>query len=120
MVYFWIRNDTSYVMNLPPQRIPNRTDLIQMGRQTHAAQRSFRAATPVVIPANLKLLDQLRYVCRGRHYSLRTEEAYVMRVRKFLLMFQSCLANERFKCYLMRLKARGVLLRRFFTVAVDD
>ncbi len=72
-------------MNLPPPRIPNRTDLIQMGRQAHAAQRSFKAALPVVIPANLKLLDQLRYVCRVRHYSLRTEDAYIMWVRKYIV-----------------------------------
>ncbi len=72
-------------MNVPPPRIPNRTDLIQMGRQAHAAQRSSRATPPVVIPSNLKLLDQLRYVCRARHYSLRTEDAYTMWVRKYVV-----------------------------------
>jgi len=30
-----------------------------------------------------KLLDQVRAVCRRKHYSLRTEEAYVRRTREY-------------------------------------
>jgi integron integrase len=72
-------------MNPHPTRIPTRVDLIQMGRQASAVQRSRRSPTPVTIPENLKVLDQLRYLCRARHYALSTEEAYCMWVRKFIL-----------------------------------
>jgi integron integrase len=84
MENFGRRDHTSYAMNSPSPRIPTRIDLIQMGRQAHAVQRSFRAAAPVAVPANLKLLDQLRYVCRAKHYSLRTEDAYAMWLRKYI------------------------------------
>jgi integron integrase len=67
------------------RRIPTRTDLVQMGRQANALQRSRYQNAPVSIPSNLKLLDQLRFVCRARHYSLRTEDAYVFWMRKFIL-----------------------------------
>jgi len=32
-----------------------------------------------------KLLDQVRYAIRAKHYSLRTEEAYVQWIRRFIL-----------------------------------
>jgi site-specific recombinase XerD len=32
-----------------------------------------------------KLLDQIRHTVRARHYSLRTEEAYVRWIRRFIL-----------------------------------
>jgi hypothetical protein len=32
-----------------------------------------------------KLLDQVRYAIRTKHYSLRTEEAYVQWIRRFIL-----------------------------------
>ena len=32
-----------------------------------------------------KLLDQVRDVIRPKHYSIRTEETYVMWIRRFLL-----------------------------------
>jgi integron integrase len=72
-------------MNSSPPRIPTRVDLVQMGRQAQAIQRSKRATAPIIIPSDLKLLDQLAYVCRARHYSYRTEEAYIFWVRKFIL-----------------------------------
>lgn len=71
-------------MNSHQTRIPNRVDLIQMGRQAHALRRSQKVAFPVLIPENLKILDQLRYVCRARHYSLRTEEAYTLWIRQYI------------------------------------
>jgi len=33
-----------------------------------------------------KLLDQVRYVIRAKHYSLRTEEAYTQWIRRFILV----------------------------------
>jgi site-specific recombinase XerD len=36
-------------------------------------------------PADMKLLDRLRYVVRARQYSFRTEEAYVYWVRRYIL-----------------------------------
>ncbi len=35
--------------------------------------------------AKRKLLDQVRDVCRRKHYSMRTEEAYVQWIRRFIL-----------------------------------
>jgi hypothetical protein len=32
-----------------------------------------------------KLLDQVRYAIRTKHYSIRTEEAYVQWIRRFIL-----------------------------------
>jgi Phage integrase, N-terminal SAM-like domain len=32
-----------------------------------------------------KLLDQVRYAIRAKHYSFRTEEAYIQWVRRFIL-----------------------------------
>ena len=34
---------------------------------------------------NSKLLDQVRYAIRTKHFSLRTEQAYVHWIRKFIL-----------------------------------
>jgi integron integrase len=75
----------AYQMNAPLTRIPTRIDLIQQGRQAQALQRSRRSAAPVTIPENLKVIDQFRYLCRARHYSLSTEEVYCMWLRKFIL-----------------------------------
>jgi integrase len=72
-------------MDYSQNRIPSRPDLAQMSRQAHALQRSRRNSFVIVVPQNLKLLDQLRFVCRARHYSIRTEEAYVLWVRQYIL-----------------------------------
>ncbi len=32
-----------------------------------------------------KLLDQVRYAIRTKHYSLRTEEAYILWIKRFIL-----------------------------------
>ncbi len=40
---------------------------------------------PVAEPGKPRLLDQVRQACRLRHYSLRTEEAYIHWVRRFIL-----------------------------------
>ena len=37
-----------------------------------------------------KLLDQVRYAIRAKHYSLRTEEAYVQWIRRFILFHNKC------------------------------
>jgi integron integrase len=49
-----------------------------------AAQRQAGVATPNK-PQQAKLLDRVREAIRARHYSLRTEEAYVGWVRRFIL-----------------------------------
>lgn len=43
-----------------------------------------RKAALVIANPKSKLLDQLREVCRVKHYSLRTEEAYSQWVRRYL------------------------------------
>lgn len=37
------------------------------------------------INRELKLLDQVRFVLRAKHYSLRTEEAYIQWIRRFII-----------------------------------
>jgi integron integrase len=81
-------------MDFRNQHIPTRSQLTQMGRQTSALQRSRRQNVPITVPADLKLIDQLIYVCRARHYSLRTEEAYTFWMRKFILFHDKKHPNE--------------------------
>jgi integron integrase len=71
-------------MSTAPRRIQTRIDLAPIGRQSPANRSFDQAPALIVIPANLKLLDQLRYVCRAKQYSIRTEEAYVAWVRKYI------------------------------------
>ena len=42
-------------------------------------------APPAAEPHPPKLLDRVRHACRVRHYSIRTEEAYVAWIRRFIL-----------------------------------
>jgi site-specific recombinase XerD len=49
-----------------------------------SAQRLASASVPAGRPP--KLLDRVREAIRARHYSLRTEEAYVAWVRRFILL----------------------------------
>ena len=42
-------------------------------------------APPAAEPRPPKLLDRVREACRVRHYSIRTEDAYVDWVRRFIL-----------------------------------
>jgi integrase-like protein len=44
---------------------------------------SFLSAAPE--PSKPKLLDQVRQLMRLRHYSVRTEEAYVGWIRRYIL-----------------------------------
>ena len=41
-------------------------------------------STAAVIPAKPKLLDQVRQAIRSKHYSIRTEEAYVGWIKRFI------------------------------------
>jgi hypothetical protein len=41
--------------------------------------------TPAPSPNKPKLLDEVRQLLRTRHYSLRTEEAYVSWIRRYIL-----------------------------------
>jgi len=50
-----------------------------MTQKARPAKAAFVIANP-----KAKLLDQLREVLRVKHYSLRTEEAYVLWARRFL------------------------------------
>ena len=43
------------------------------------------ASVPACVPPKPKLLDQVRDAIRTRHYSYRTEEAYVGWIRRFIL-----------------------------------
>ncbi|MSO82035.1 MAG: hypothetical protein EXQ53_01880, partial [Acidobacteria bacterium] len=49
-----------------------------------------RQQTPQVVPSpdggtRLKLMDRVRHVIRVRHYSRRTEEAYVHWIRRYIV-----------------------------------
>ena len=46
-----------------------------------------------------KLLDQVRYVIRVKHFSIRTEEAYVNWIRKFILFHNKRHPNEMDETY---------------------
>ncbi len=46
---------------------------------------SGRVVRSFSFPEDMRLLDRLRFVIRARHFSLRTEEAYVFWVRQFIL-----------------------------------
>jgi len=41
-----------------------------------------------------KLLDRVRQLMRLRHYSLRTEEAYIGWIRRYILFHSKCHPNE--------------------------
>lgn len=45
-----------------------------------------------------KLLDRVRFVIRAKHYSLRTEEAYVQWIRRFILFHQKRHPADMGKC----------------------
>ena len=44
-----------------------------------------RTSSPEPAAPKPRLLDQVRQACRVRHYSLRTEDAYVQWIRRFIL-----------------------------------
>ena len=45
-----------------------------------------RSTRPYVLSGNeMKLLDRVRAALRARHYSLRTEDAYVGWIRRFVV-----------------------------------
>lgn len=49
------------------------------------AQPILKVVPPLPEPGKPKLLDQVRRACRVRHFSLRTEDAYVHWIRRFIL-----------------------------------
>ena len=58
--------------------------ILLANRQTMALQVIPTKAAFVLANRKAKLLDQVREVLRIKHYSLRTETAYVLWVRRFL------------------------------------
>src|SRR5881628_1443010 len=53
------------------------------------AKAEKRPATTGIIPnPKIKLLDQLREVIRLKHYSIRTEQAYVHWIKRFIFFHQ--------------------------------
>lgn len=59
-----------------PQPIPGHAR-----RQTNSG----RMASDIGFPPEMKVLDKLRYAIRSRHYSYRTEQAYVFWVGKYIM-----------------------------------
>jgi integron integrase len=68
--------------NPPAPRIPSRPDLPALAIRRTAGGRISRS---VDFPEGMKVLDRLRFAIRARQYSLKTEEAYVFWVRRFIL-----------------------------------
>src|SRR5262245_40272876 len=67
---------------------PNRTEVCRSGGHASCAPRpSIMAPCATHSPptGKPKLLDHVRAVLRVKHYSLRTEEAYVNWIRRFIL-----------------------------------
>ena len=60
-----------------------------------SAQPILRAfVPPIPEPDKPRLLDRVRDACRVRHYSLRTEDAYVQWIRRFILFHNKRHPNE--------------------------
>lgn len=57
-----------------------------------------------------KLLDQVRNVCRVKHYSLRTEEAYVSWIKQFIFFHNkrhpSTMSEEDVRTFLSHLAVK--------------
>ncbi len=73
-------------MDFRPIRV--RSPLQPTAQSTSSTLRrtsSGRVAPVTRFPPGLKLLDQVRYAVRARHFSLRTEDAYVFWVRRYIL-----------------------------------
>lgn len=69
---------------------------VQKIETLEAPQRPLRAGASVRAGAvpKLKLLDEVRDAIRTRHYSYRTEEAYVGWIRRYILSPRRSAANE--------------------------
>lgn len=65
-------------MHLRPNSLQPETDLIQLPPKASAG------STRVIPNPKAKLLDQVREVLRVKHYSIRTEDAYVGWIKRFI------------------------------------
>ncbi len=65
----------------PPPKLPVPTPITRLDLRRTLSGRAIRVLD---FPTDMKLLDRLRFAIRARHYSLRTEEAYVYWVRQFI------------------------------------
>jgi integron integrase len=66
----------------PPPKLPVPPAISRLELRRTSSGRATRV---LHFPNDMKLLDRLRFAIRARHYSLRTEEAYVYWVRQFIL-----------------------------------
>jgi Phage integrase, N-terminal SAM-like domain len=72
--------ESPYNVTLPRRApIPARAPL---GKNGNAA--SARYPAPIQFPEGMRLLASLRYAVRARHYSYKTEQAYVYWAREFI------------------------------------
>jgi hypothetical protein len=59
-----------------------------------------------------KLLDQVRYVIRAKHYSIRTEESYIQWIKRFILFHNKRhpeeMGEKEISQYLTYLAVQGV------------
>jgi len=65
---------------------------------TTSVKAELKAATSTVLPFSqprpVKLLDRVRVLCRRKHYSIRTEQAYVDWTRRFILFHRKKHPND--------------------------
>src|SRR3970040_2850185 len=65
------------------------------------------APVPAPVPAPVRLLDQVRARCRVKHYSLRTERAYLYWAKRFVMandkQHPRTLGAEQIEAFLSRL-----------------
>jgi hypothetical protein len=47
-----------------------------------------------VTPAEPRLLDQVRHALRRKHYTMRTEEAYIGWIKRYILFHNKRHSNE--------------------------
>src|SRR5713101_4379732 len=71
----------------PLRLVPNRSGVAnQTSSVSHRSTWGTVRAGAIVDGRKAKLLDQVREAIRVRHYSLRTEEAYVHWIKRFVLL----------------------------------
>jgi hypothetical protein len=75
----------SGILRSHPRFLPTRTGISTRGTSASASPSQATLRGPHSCEKRpVKLLDQVREAIRVRHYSLRTEEAYVRWVKRFI------------------------------------
>ena len=85
-----VSTSTREAQPIRPRFVPGRSGMenIRALPPHSSPQREVRPAS-LPVPPKPKLLEQVRAAIRLRHYSLRTEEAYVQWIKRFIFFPES-------------------------------